>query len=200
MPFGPPVKRELRQLGARGGERGRGGRGRGRTPHGEGAAGQEARDDGVVRVLLLPVALDGAVERREEAAPDTKVAADDGRARLDGRQRAEEAVAAGRVARAFDAVPDGAAYCTHGAASGRRCEAGSARVPETPSARRGCPRRGRETHKAPPKSLRMTQGLSWSHTVARGVVECELTRAMRAGSERGRRRRVSSAHGLRAGT
>lgn len=42
---------------------------------GQGATREEAGDDGVVGVLLLADALDGAVECREETTPDTEVAA-----------------------------------------------------------------------------------------------------------------------------
>lgn len=77
--------------------------------HGERATGEEAGDDGVVGVLLAPDTLDGAVERREEAAPDAEVAAEDGGAELHGRDGAHAALAVGAVPEALDAVPDGAA-------------------------------------------------------------------------------------------
>lgn len=75
---------------------------------GEGAAGEETGNNGIVRVLLLADALDGAVKGREEAAPDAKVAAEDGGAHLDGGDGADASLAVGGVAEALDSVPDGA--------------------------------------------------------------------------------------------
>lgn len=65
--------------------------------------------DGVVRILLLSNALDGAVKGREETAPDAKVAAQDGSSHLDGGDGTDAALAVGRVSEALDAVPDGSA-------------------------------------------------------------------------------------------
>lgn len=180
MPFGPPVYVRLskrdRASWRRAIER--------RTPHGEGATGQEARDDGVVWVLLLPVPLDGAVKGREETAPDTKVAADDGRAGLDGREGPDEAVAAGRVARALDAVPDRTTYCTHRAVGGQHASANESRA----AVHRGSAgvelERNRRTHKAPPKSLRMTQGLEKCQERHRSIAQMARTVGM-SGAERG---------------
>ena len=62
------------------------------------AAGEEARDDGVPRVLLLPYALDRAVVCVEQPSPDAEVAAEYWRARLDGCDGADAALAVGRVA------------------------------------------------------------------------------------------------------
>lgn len=53
------------------------------TSQSEGAASAETGHDGVPWVLLLPVSLDGAVKRREQTTPDTKVTAEDGGTRLD---------------------------------------------------------------------------------------------------------------------
>lgn len=53
------------------------------TPNRERATGKETRDDGVPGVLLLADAFDGTVECAEHAAPDTEVAAEDGRAGFD---------------------------------------------------------------------------------------------------------------------
>ena len=61
----------------------------------EGAAGEEAGDDGVPRVLLLPNALDGTVICVEEAAPDTEVAAENRGAGLDGGDSAYSSLAVG---------------------------------------------------------------------------------------------------------
>jgi hypothetical protein len=71
----------------------------------EGTAGEEAGDDGIVWVLLLAYALDGAVKCREQAAPDTKVATEHGRAHLDGRHGAETPLSDGRVPESLYAVP-----------------------------------------------------------------------------------------------
>lgn len=76
---------------------------------GQRAAREEARNDGVVGVLLPAHALDRAVKCREQATPHAKVAAQHGRTHLDGRQRADAALAVGGVAEALDAVPDGTA-------------------------------------------------------------------------------------------
>lgn len=65
--------------------------------------------DGVVGILLLADTLDGAVKGREETAPDTKVAAQDGSSHLDGGDGTDAALAVGRVSEALDAVPDGSA-------------------------------------------------------------------------------------------
>ena len=65
---------------------------------GERAAGEETRDDGVPRVLLLPYALDRAVVCVEQPSPDAEVAAEYWRARLDGCDGADAALAVGRVA------------------------------------------------------------------------------------------------------
>lgn len=64
------------------------------------------RHTGIVRVLLLPDPLDRAVKRREHATPHAEVAAEHGRARLDGRDGAYPSLAVGAVSEAFDAVPD----------------------------------------------------------------------------------------------
>lgn len=53
------------------------------TSHRQRSARQEPRDDSIVRILLLPVPLDRAIERREQSTPDSKVASDDWCARLD---------------------------------------------------------------------------------------------------------------------
>ena len=108
----------------------------------ERAAGEEAGNDGVVGVLLLADALYGAVECREQAAPDAKVAAQHGRAHLDGRDGADAPLAVGRVAEAFDTVPDGAA---DGLVLSVTFEE-TGRGTRTPM------------QKAPPKSLKMTKG------------------------------------------
>ena len=66
--------------------------------YGERSTGEEAGDDGVPRVLLLPYALDGAVVCVEQPSPDAEVAAEHGRARLDGCDGADAALPVGRVA------------------------------------------------------------------------------------------------------
>lgn len=63
--------------------------------------------DGVVGILLLSDALDGAVKGREETTPDTEVSAQDGRSHLDGGNGTDSTLAVGRVSEALDAVPDG---------------------------------------------------------------------------------------------
>lgn len=63
--------------------------------------------DGVVGILLLSDALDGAVKCREETTPDTEVAAQDRRSHLDGGDGTDSTLAVGRVSEALDAVPDG---------------------------------------------------------------------------------------------
>lgn len=65
------------------------------SPDGQGATGEEASNDGVVGVLLLAHAFDGAVEGREQAAPHAKVSAQDGRAHLDGSDGAYAALTVG---------------------------------------------------------------------------------------------------------
>lgn len=80
---------------------------------GQRATCQETGDDGIVRVLLLPHALDSAVECREEAAENTEVAAEHRRSHLDGRDGADPPLTVGRVAEALDAVPYRSANCTH---------------------------------------------------------------------------------------
>lgn len=79
------------------------------TSDGERATGEEAGDDGVVGILLLADALDGAVKGGEETTPDAEVAAEHGSAHLDGCDGADAALAVGGVSEALDAVPDGAA-------------------------------------------------------------------------------------------
>lgn len=48
------------------------------TSHGESTTREKAGNDGIVRILLLPDALDGAVEGREETTPHAEVTAEDG--------------------------------------------------------------------------------------------------------------------------
>ena len=63
----------------------------------------------IIRILLLPHALDGAIKRAEQTAPNAEVTTEDGRARFDGREGADAAFAVGGVAEAFYAVPESAA-------------------------------------------------------------------------------------------
>lgn len=77
------------------------------TTDGQRATGEEAGNDGVPGVLLLADALDGAVKRREETAPDTKVAAQHGCSHLDRCDGADASLAVGRVAESLDTMPDG---------------------------------------------------------------------------------------------
>lgn len=77
------------------------------TAHGQRAARQETGRNGIPGILLLADALDRAVECAEETTPDTKVAAEYGRAHLDGRQRADSSFAIRTVAETLDAVPNG---------------------------------------------------------------------------------------------
>lgn len=62
---------------------------------------------GVVRILLLPDALDRAVESREHTTPHTKVTTENGRAGLDGCDGTYPSLAVGAVSETFDTVPDG---------------------------------------------------------------------------------------------
>lgn len=78
------------------------------TSEGEGTADEETGDDGVVRVLLLADALDGAVKGREETTPDAKVAAKYWGAHLDGCESTDTALTVGGVTETLDAVPDSA--------------------------------------------------------------------------------------------
>jgi hypothetical protein len=75
------------------------------SSYGQSSSCEETSDDGVVRVLLPPDALDGAVERREEPTPDSEVAAEYGRSRLDRCDGAYPTLAHGAVAEALDTVP-----------------------------------------------------------------------------------------------
>ena len=80
---------------------------------GQRAAGEEASDDAVVRVLLLPHALDGAVKGGEEASPHAKVATQHGRPHLDGGDCACASLAVRTVPEAFYAVPYRATDCLY---------------------------------------------------------------------------------------
>ena len=53
------------------------------TSCGKTSTSKEAGDDTIPHVLLLPVALNGTVERREHPTPDTEVTASDGSSSLD---------------------------------------------------------------------------------------------------------------------
>lgn len=75
----------------------------------ESTASEETSDDGVVGILLLAHALDGAVESREQTAPDAKVTAQDGRSHLHSGDGADTSFTIGRVSEALDTVPNGAA-------------------------------------------------------------------------------------------
>lgn len=75
------------------------------------ATGEEAGDDGIVGVLLLSDALDGAVEGGEETTPDAKVAAQDGGSHFDRSDGANATLAVGGVSEALDAVPYSATDC-----------------------------------------------------------------------------------------
>jgi hypothetical protein len=65
------------------------------SPHGERTAGEEACDDGVPWVLLLPYSLDRAVVCVEETAPDAEVAAENGGAGFDCCEGADASLAVG---------------------------------------------------------------------------------------------------------
>ena len=90
------------------------------APYRERPSGQEPGPDRVPRVLLVPQALDRAVEGAEEAAPDAEVAAQHGGAHLDRREGADPPFAVGAVAEAFYAVPYCAAYRLGGGSVGVR--------------------------------------------------------------------------------
>lgn len=112
------------------------------------SAREEACDDAVPWVLLLPYPLDGAVERAEETAPDAKVSAENWCAHLDRCDGAHSPLAVRAVPEPLDAVPDGAAdglrdFVSAATRSGNRRRAGRAHTPMA---------------KAPPKSLKMTHG------------------------------------------
>ena len=70
---------------------------------------KERKHTSIIRILLLPHALDRTVERRKQTPPDAEIAAEDWRAGLDRGQGAYAAFAGRRVLEALDAVPDCAA-------------------------------------------------------------------------------------------
>ena len=88
--------------------------GLGTATDGERRAGEEAGDDRVPWIFLLADGFDTAVERRKQPTPNTKVATEDRRARLNGRDGVQEALATRRVPGAFDAVPNCATNTAHG--------------------------------------------------------------------------------------
>lgn len=121
------------------------------TTDSERATGEEASDDGVVRILLLTDALDGAVKGREEAAPDAEVAAEDRGAHLDSRDGTDATLTVGRVSEALDSVPDGT---SDGLATLLvSLEEDSPMSQDLSKKKELTPMQN-----APPKSLRMTQG------------------------------------------
>lgn len=75
------------------------------SSNGQRATGKETCDNGVVWILLLADALDGAVKGGEQATPYAKVSTENGCSHLDGRDGAYSPFAVGRVSVAFDAVP-----------------------------------------------------------------------------------------------
>jgi hypothetical protein len=54
-----------------------------RTSHRQRSTRQEPRNDGIVRILLLPVPLNRTIKAREQSSPNSKVSSDDGRAGFD---------------------------------------------------------------------------------------------------------------------
>lgn len=81
----------------------------GTATNSERSAREEACNDAVPWVLLLPYPLDRAVERAEETAPDAKVSAEHWCAHLDRCDGAHSPLAVRAVPEPLDAVPDGAA-------------------------------------------------------------------------------------------
>jgi len=77
------------------------------TADGERPSREEARDDGVPRILLLADALNRAVESAEKATPHPEVPAENWRAHLDRCDGAYPSLAVGAVPEALNTVP----YC-----------------------------------------------------------------------------------------
>lgn len=71
----------------------------------QGATCEKTGDDGIVWILLLADALDGAVKGREQTTPDTKVTTQDGGSHLDGSNGAYPSLAVRGVSVALDTVP-----------------------------------------------------------------------------------------------
>jgi hypothetical protein len=72
---------------------------------GQGATGEETRNDGVPGVFSLTHGLDGTVKRGEQPTPDTKVTPDNGRTGLDGGEGTVASFTVGRVTETLDSVP-----------------------------------------------------------------------------------------------
>ena len=79
----------------------------GLTPRRQTAASHKTRDDRVPHVLLLPVALDGTVERREHATPYTKIATCDRCASLDDRHGTDQSITLHEQVSHASEVPNG---------------------------------------------------------------------------------------------
>ena len=77
------------------------------TPQGQASTGKETRDDTIPHVLLLPVALDGTVERREHATPYTKIATCDRCASLDDRHGTDQSITLHEQVSHASEVPNG---------------------------------------------------------------------------------------------
>lgn len=75
------------------------------SSRGKGSSGEESGNDGVVWILLLANAFDGAIKSAEHAAPDSEIASCDWRAGLDRSDHAYPPFAIGGVSVALDAVP-----------------------------------------------------------------------------------------------
>jgi hypothetical protein len=80
------------------------------TAGSQAATSHETGDNAVPCVLLLPPALDGAIERGEHATPNTKVATRNGRTSFDGGQRTNKTLAL-KVASGADEVSNLPAVC-----------------------------------------------------------------------------------------
>lgn len=83
------------------------------SSYGQTTTGEEAGDDGIVWVLLLPDAFHGAVKRAEQATPNAEVSTEDRCSHLNSCDSTDPTLAVGAVAEAFDTMPYCATDCAH---------------------------------------------------------------------------------------